>query len=244
MAPYLTRLDQLSNLIDHIAEEATKITIRTFAPAPGVEEAYLPCIDEFVLYITIRSYTTVPELLMCLVYLSRFHRCMPLAGVTERPFTTHRVFLAAMMLAHKVHNDDSVNNTCWAECSAIPECGFPGFSNVELNLIEMHFLACLDWDVHISASLYDLLAQQMELDWACGCTMYIDVWKNSAHQLSHCFTCLIPSYAQVQMQKKVHARERSRLLQHPHGDQSLMAPHHQAAFPGHNTLETEKTNAT
>ena len=43
-----------------------------------------------------------------------------------------------------VYNDDSANNTYWVSCSAIPESGFPGFSNVKANLMEKKLLAFLD----------------------------------------------------------------------------------------------------
>ncbi|EOA81084.1 uncharacterized protein SETTUDRAFT_99839, partial [Exserohilum turcica Et28A] len=143
---------ELSNLINRTTE-ATKTAIRTCNPTPSIEEAHLPSIDEFVLYVILRSYATVPELIMCLIYLSWFQERLPPGSFIMRPSTPHRVFLAALMMAHKVYNDNSVNNTCWAECSAFPECGFAGFSNVEVNLIEKEFLSFLDWEVHISPDL-------------------------------------------------------------------------------------------
>lgn len=132
------------------------------------------------------------------------------------------------MLAHKVHNDDSMNNACWADLSAIPECGFPGFSNVEVNLMERQFLAGLDWNIHINAELYDLLhrefyittsypspSRQTELGWVCGCCICVDWCAGLTQGLSHCMACLTPSQAEVEMQEKVIAIE-----------QSLIAPHH------------------
>ncbi|EMD62764.1 hypothetical protein COCSADRAFT_92806 [Bipolaris sorokiniana ND90Pr] len=143
---------QLPSLINYVTER-TMVAIRSCTFAPGVEETCLPSIDDFILYVVTRSYTTPPELIMCVVYLSRFQERLPPTGVTMRPSTPHRIFLAALILAHKVYNDDSVNNTCWAECSGFPEYDFAGFSNVEVNLIEKQFLALLNWNVHISADL-------------------------------------------------------------------------------------------
>ncbi|KAF2844544.1 hypothetical protein T440DRAFT_461946 [Plenodomus tracheiphilus IPT5] len=152
MPRQLTQLRQLSSLIDHVAEKVAKAVPHLSAYEPGVDEAYPPSVDDFVLYVTIQSYTTIPELMMSLIYLSWFRGRLHPAYV-GRPSTPHRVFLAALMLAHKVHNDNSVNNACWADLSVIPECGFAGFSNVEVNLMEGQFLAALNWDVHIDADL-------------------------------------------------------------------------------------------
>ncbi|EMD86769.1 hypothetical protein COCC4DRAFT_143895 [Bipolaris maydis ATCC 48331] len=152
MSHRLTEPGQLPILVDYIAER-TKVALHTCTLVSGVEETRLPSIDDFILYVVARSYTTAPELIMCIVYLSRFQERLPPTGVTMRPSTPHRVFLAALILAHKVYNDDSVNNTCWADCSAVPEWGFAGFSIVEVNLIERRFLAFLNWNVHISADL-------------------------------------------------------------------------------------------
>ncbi|EDU45949.1 conserved hypothetical protein [Pyrenophora tritici-repentis Pt-1C-BFP] len=152
MSQYPTKLSQLSNLIEHVAETAAKVIPRISAYKPGVDEACIPFIDDFVLYVTIRSYTTVPELMMSLIYLSWFRNRLP-PSVTGRSSTPHRVFLAALMLAHKVHNDDSANNTCWADLSVIPECSFAGFSKVEVNLMERQFLAGLDWNLHINVDV-------------------------------------------------------------------------------------------
>ena len=251
MSQYLTQLDQLSNLIDHVAEKMAKVVPCISAYKPGVDEAYLPSIDDFVLYVTIRSYTTVPGLMMSLIYLSWFRdRSSPHA--IGRASTPHRVFLAALMLAHKVHNDDSANNACWANFSAVPECGFAGFSKVEVNLMERQFLAGLDWDVHINADMYDLISRevctipsypspflQTELAWVCGCCICAHWWASPAQGLSHCFACLTPSYPEVEMQKKVLAMEQSYVLQHSAIErEAYVALHHQVEPACHDAPAT------
>ncbi|KAB2099985.1 hypothetical protein AG0111_0g11690 [Alternaria gaisen] len=260
MPRYLTQLGQLSSLIDHVAEKVAKVLPRLSVYRPGVDEACLPSIADFVLYVTIRSYTTIPELMMSLIYLSWFRGRLHPAHL-GRPSTPHRVFLAALMLAHKVHNDDSVNNACWADLSVIPECGFAGFSNVEVNLMEAQFLAALGWDVHIDADLYELFSReiyittfyppppsQTEQGWVCGCCICIDWWTCPAQGLSHCTTCLTPSYAEVEMQKKVLAVEQSHALQpSPTENEVCVALHHHLAPAGHHAQEkcnrATKTNA-
>lgn len=129
--------------------------MRTCTLESNEKEKRLPSVEEFVFYMVTRSYTTAEELIMCAVYLSRFQKRLPPAGATMRPSTPHRIFLAALILAHKVHNDDSVNNACWAGCSASHECDFDGFSNMEVNRIEKRFLALIEWEIHISAGQYE-----------------------------------------------------------------------------------------
>jgi hypothetical protein len=238
MSHGLTESSQLLSLIDCVAER-TKIAIRSCTLVPDMEETRLPSIDDFILYVVVRSYTTAPELIMCVVYLSRFQERLPPTGVTTRPSTPHRLFLAALILAHKVYNDDSVNNACWAECSAIPECGFAGFSNIEVNLIEKQFLEFLKWNVHISADVYELFSEatysarssspksvKTETCWACSCCVCINWWTNSAQGLWHCFTCFVPSFEEVEVHKKSASMEQSHAPQRPPIDQPFIAPHY------------------
>ena len=205
MSGCLTNLGRLSCLVDCVAKETAKVVPRISAYEPGVDEAYLPSMDEFVLYVTIRSYTTVSELMMSLIYLSRFHQGRKPPGI-GRPSTPHRVFLAALMLAHDVYKDDSANKPCWKDLSAIPEYGFAGFSKPDVDLMESQFLEVLAWDVHICADLWDSLSWEVctapacpsffclgEPHWACGCCICLDQWESLAQRFRHCFACLTPT---------------------------------------------------
>jgi hypothetical protein len=154
-----------------------------------------------------------------------------------------------------------VNNACWADFSAIPECGFPGFSNVEVNLMERQFLAGLDWNTHINAELYDLLhrefyittsypspSRQTELGWVCECCICVDWCAGPARGLSHCMACFTPSYPEVKMQKKLLVVKQSHVLQSsPIEHETRAALHHHVASAGHDALEkcnrAPKTNA-
>jgi hypothetical protein len=234
MFRYLTKLDQPSSLTEAIAKEASEVLNGTSANELGVDEAYLPSIDDFVLYVTIRSSTTTPELIVCLIYLSRFRDRQPPDDVDFHTFTPHEVFLAALMLAHKVHEDKSASNARWSECSAIPECSFAGFPNEEVNRIEREFLTWLDWDVNINADQYDRKwadysmgsslspSLQTEPGWICRCCVCVERWASPARGLSHCFACLTPSPAEVEMQKKVLAMEESFTRQRAIAPQRVM----------------------
>jgi len=246
MSQYLAQLGQLSSLIDQVTEEVVKVVPEISAYKLGVDEACLPTIDDFVLYVTMRSYATAQELIMSLIYLSRFHQS-PLPHGIGRPSTPHRVFLAALMLAHKVHHDDSASNACWAEISAIPECRFAGFSNREVNFMEKEFLAALEWDVHIDTDLYQSvcwrlcitltcppLFVQEEQYWACGCRICVDWRANPTRRLSHCFACLTPSYPEIEMQRKVLRREQSYARQDSVAEyHTRIALHHQVQLTRH-----------
>jgi hypothetical protein len=243
MPEYLIQLCQPSSLIDQVVEKVKKVVPEIYPYKPGVDEAYLPSIDYFVLHVTRRSHATIQELVMSLIYLSRFHQSL-LPHVTGRPSTPHRVFLAALMLANKVYNDDSANNAYWAKFSAIPECRFAGFSNREVNFMEKEFLAALKWDTHIkthdfSQELCITLARpslflRKELHWACGCCICIDRRANPTRGLSHCFACLTPTYPEFEMQKKVleieqtHVRQDSAIEYH-----TRVALHHQMQLARH-----------
>jgi hypothetical protein len=65
--------------------------------------------------------------------------------------TTHRIFLAALILAAKYLNDSSPKNKHWANYSVVSTQAYNfGFSRTEVNLMEKQLLFLLDWDLRIS----------------------------------------------------------------------------------------------
>lgn len=65
--------------------------------------------------------------------------------------TTHRIFLAALILSAKYLNDSSPKNKHWANYSNIHCDGYSfGFSRTEVNLMEKQLLFLLDWDLRIT----------------------------------------------------------------------------------------------
>jgi len=66
------------------------------------------------------------------------------------PCTTHRIFLASLILAAKNLNDSSPKNKHWARYSAVRGFENFGFSITEVNLMEKQLLFLLDWDLRIN----------------------------------------------------------------------------------------------
>jgi len=85
-----------------------------------------------------------------LVYLNRLKsRLQPMAKGLR--CTTHRIFLAALILAAKYLNDSSPKNKHWANYSCISTQAYNfGFSRTEVNLMEKQLLYLLDWDLRIN----------------------------------------------------------------------------------------------
>ncbi|KAK4151642.1 hypothetical protein C8A00DRAFT_16964 [Chaetomidium leptoderma] len=110
----------------------------------------LPSIEEFITQLVISSNVQVPTLMSSLVYLGRLKsRLQPMAKGLR--CTTHRIFLAALILAAKYLNDSSPKNKHWANYSAVTTRAYSfGFSRTEVNLMEKQLLFLLDWELRIT----------------------------------------------------------------------------------------------
>lgn len=118
--------------------------------AVPAEDAGLPTLEEFITQLVVSSNVQVPTLMSTLVYLNRLRsRLQPMAKGLR--CTTHRIFLASLILAAKYLNDSSPKNKHWANYSVMPCAGFSfGFSRTEVNLMEKQLLFLLDWDLRIT----------------------------------------------------------------------------------------------
>ncbi|KAF6826781.1 pho85 cyclin-1 [Colletotrichum musicola] len=114
------------------------------------EDADLPTLEAFITQLVVSSNVQVPTLMSTLVYLTRLKsRLQPMARGLR--CTTHRIFLAALILTAKYLNDSSPKNKHWATYSHVNnDLSNFGFSRTEVNLMEKQLLFLLDWDLRIT----------------------------------------------------------------------------------------------
>jgi G1/S-specific cyclin PLC1 len=135
--------------------EATRSRLPTPPRSPPVravrsDDGGLPSLEEFITQLVVSSNVQVPTLMSTLVYLNRLKsRLQPMAKGLR--CTTHRIFLAALILSAKYLNDSSPKNKHWANYSVISTSAFNfGFSRTEVNLMEKQLLFLLDWELRIT----------------------------------------------------------------------------------------------
>lgn len=118
--------------------------------AVRVDESAMPTLEEFITQLVVSSNVQVPTLMSTLVYLTRLRsRLQPMAKGLR--CTSHRIFLAALILAAKYLNDSSPKNKHWANYSHIKtDGGSFGFSRTEVNLMEKQLLFLLNWELRIT----------------------------------------------------------------------------------------------
>jgi len=123
----------------------------------STSEAPLPSVEQFIQSLVDRSSVQVPTLMTSLVYLHRLQQRLPPQAKGMR-CTTHRIFLAALILAAKNLNDSSPKNKHWARYTAVKGYEGFGFSLVEVNLMEKQLLDLLTWDLTVrEEDLYSTL---------------------------------------------------------------------------------------
>jgi hypothetical protein len=96
----------------------------------------LPTLDEFITQLVVSSNVQVPTLMSTLVYLNRLKsKLQPMARGLR--CTTHRIFLAALILSAKYLNDSSPKNKHWANYTHMNTDYYSfGFTRTEVNLME------------------------------------------------------------------------------------------------------------
>ncbi|KAH0529379.1 hypothetical protein TsFJ059_004131 [Trichoderma semiorbis] len=110
----------------------------------------LPTLDEFITQLVVSSNVQVPTLMSTLVYLNRLKsKLQPMARGLR--CTTHRIFLAALILSAKYLNDSSPKNKHWANYTHMNTDYYSfGFTRTEVNLMEKQLLFLLEWELRIT----------------------------------------------------------------------------------------------
>jgi PHO85 cyclin-1 len=121
-------------------------------PAPTVEDLKIPSLEQFITSLVVHSNVQVPTLMTTLLYLQRLKQKLPPVAKGLR-CTTHRIFLACLILSAKFLNDSSPKNKHWAGYTSVPSTPYQdfsqfGFSRNEVNLMERQLLYLLDWDLN------------------------------------------------------------------------------------------------
>ncbi|KAG6030758.1 hypothetical protein E4U19_000286 [Claviceps sp. Clav32 group G5] len=119
--------------------------------SPNCEAAdnSLPSLEQFIGQLVMSSNVQVPTLMSALVYLTRLKsKLQPMARGLR--CTTHRIFLASLILSAKYLNDSSPKNKHWANYTHFSTDAYSfGFNRTEVNLMEKQLLFLLDWDLRI-----------------------------------------------------------------------------------------------
>ncbi|KFY43688.1 hypothetical protein V494_01846 [Pseudogymnoascus sp. VKM F-4513 (FW-928)] len=121
-------------------------------PASTAADLKIPSLEQFITSLVIHSNVQVPTLMTTLLYLHRLKKKLPPVAKGLR-CTTHRIFLACLILSAKFLNDSSPKNKHWAGYTSVPSTSYQdfslfGFSRNEVNLMERQLLYLLDWDLN------------------------------------------------------------------------------------------------
>ncbi|KAI5306996.1 hypothetical protein KEM56_005746 [Ascosphaera pollenicola] len=145
------------HMINHLARKASEViqcddnspydrkrSSRGHPPEPP-----LPSVQDFIYSLVVRSHVHTPTLMTSLVFLAKLKAKLPPMSKGMR-CSVHRIFLAALIIAAKNHNDSSPKNKHWARYTVVK--GYEGFSFSvsEINLMERQMLFLLDWDMKVT----------------------------------------------------------------------------------------------
>ncbi|KAM9875989.1 cyclin [Verticillium dahliae] len=113
-----------------------------------VPDLRLPSLQEFIYRLVELSKIETPILMSTLIYLARLKR--RLQSCQGSPSTSHRIFLAALILSTKYHDDTPYTNGSWARLSRIATQRHAlRLSCDDVNHMERELLLLLNWDVSI-----------------------------------------------------------------------------------------------
>jgi PHO85 cyclin-1 len=129
------------DLILYITQIASSITqcLSSYDPSPEP----LPPLHQFISRLYYKSQVPATTFLATAVYLQSVKKILLQRMPSGIQSTCHRIFLAVLVLASKVLDEDAPRNLEWVRYAG-------GVFNLrEVNLMERQLLVLLDWDVRI-----------------------------------------------------------------------------------------------
>lgn len=155
MIRYLARVASSVIVCDSAPTTSSRSQSRRELPptpprSPSEKYSDMPSLEEFITNLVVHSNVQVPTLMSTLVYLGRLKsKLQPMARGLR--CTTHRIFLAALILSAKYLNDSSPKNKHWAKYTVFDTEAYQwAFSRTEVNLMEHQLLLLLEWDLRIT----------------------------------------------------------------------------------------------
>jgi hypothetical protein len=130
-----------SELLSHVSDQAALVIpcySNNNSSAMDGKYGVLPPLASFIGFLVKRSSVRTGTLLGSLVFLQRLQQT--LANIAKgMPCTSHRIFLATLIVTSKALHDTSPKNKHWAKYAAY-------FTLSEINLMEKQLLSLMVWN--------------------------------------------------------------------------------------------------
>ncbi|CEP64705.1 Pcl1p LALA0_S13e01134g [Lachancea lanzarotensis] len=149
-----------SPVTDDMIRFLTNTTLRVIPCAKETKNAYpsppaspsengkrsLPSLMTFITRLVRYTNVYTSTLLTATCYLHKLQKILP-KDAHGLPSTSHRIFLACLILSAKYHNDSSPQNKHWAEYTDGVFC------LEDVNLMERQLLQLLNWDLRVEEQM-------------------------------------------------------------------------------------------
>jgi len=111
----------------------------------STQEEPTTSIREFMMQISKYLRCSKSCFILALVYIDRVVQTTPHVVINNK--TVHRLLLVGVLVASKFLDDGGFDNAHYAQIG--------GMDTKELNRLEVKFLSCLNWNLHVRRRAYD-----------------------------------------------------------------------------------------